>query len=490
MSKARSWKKFSRSVLRFAAKSGRLLGAFCGALLLFGRTSAEDAIELRADFARTNGTLRALHGINRGPLVAGGMINVTDAQRALQIPFTRLHDAHWPNSDVVDIHAVFPDFSRDPEKAESYDFARTDEYLAAIRQTGAQIVYRLGESIEHDRMKRFVHPPKDPEKWAKICTGVIRHYNESWANGFRYDIRYWDIWNEPENRPAMWTGTDDQFLQLYATAAREIKTRFPQIKVGGPGFGYTGELKGKEFRAGGLLTNFLAFCRRASRPLDFLSWHCYADDPLELVWRAQGIRQLLDANSFAKTESHLNEWNFLPRRDWTPISKSKGTPQSRQATYAQMSGAAGGAFIVSSLIELQDAPVDMCNLFHGETGAFGLFDVNGVPEKNYYALKAFSESLKYSARVEVSHVDGVFALAGVAANSSAAVLVSNLSHAPLKLRLVPANVPWTSATRFSVRMVDATHNLEEVAGDFSAGNIFQFNLPRPSVALILLQPEK
>ena len=73
-----------------------------------------EPLELRIDFARTNGTWRALHGINRGPLVAGGMIDVIESQRALNIPSTRLHDSHWPNSDVVDIHAVFPDFARDP----------------------------------------------------------------------------------------------------------------------------------------------------------------------------------------------------------------------------------------------------------------------------------------------------------------------------------------------------------------------------------------
>ena len=467
------------------------LRAWCGVLLLLQCASAQEAVELRVDFSRTNGVLRALHGINRGPLVAGGMINVTDSQRALRLPFTRLHDSHWPNSDVVDIHAVFPDFNRDPERPESYDFARTDEYLAAIRQTGAQIVYRLGESIEHDTVKRFVHPPKDPAKWARICIGIIRHYNEGWANGFHYDIRYWEIWNEPENRPVMWTGTDEQFLQLYATAAGEIKTRFPRLKVGGPGFGYTGELVGETFRPGGLLTNFLALCRRESLPLDFLSWHCYTGDPHELVVRARGMRRLLDGAGFSKTESHLNEWNYLPGHSWTPISKSKGTPHSRRTAYAEMAGAAGGAFIASALIELQDAPVDMCNLFHGETGPFGLFDVNGVPEKNYHAVRAFGELLKMPMRVPVPRTESVSAAAGLGASrEGAAVLVSNLSHVQTALRLTCTNVPWAGATQFSLRVIDAAHDFDEMPGTVLSGNAFEFTLRRPAVALILLRPAK
>ncbi|HWN94539.1 MAG TPA: hypothetical protein VNT99_05880, partial [Methylomirabilota bacterium] len=373
----------------------------CLAALTVASARGAEATGLRIDWSRTNGTLRALHGINRGPLVAGGMIDLTESQRALRLPFTRLHDSHWPTRDVVDMHAVFPDFTRDPANAASYDFLRTDEYIAAIRQTGAQIVYRLGESIEHDTVKRFVHPPADAGKWAQICIGIIRHYNEGWAKGFQHDIRYWEIWNEPENRPACWTGTDAQFLALYAAASREIKTRFPKLSIGGPGFGYTGAVAADRFQAGGLLTNFLAFCRRESLPLDFLSWHCYTDDSRELALRARGIRALLDEYGFNKTESHLNEWNYLPGKSWTPISKTKSTPLSRQRFYAEMSGASGAAFIAAALIQLQDAPVDMCNLFHGETGPFGLFDVNGVPQKNYRALGAFAELLMMSRRVPV-----------------------------------------------------------------------------------------
>src|SRR5436190_21641627 len=36
-------------------------------------------IELNIDFSQINGQMRALHGINRGPLVGGGMLDLTDA---------------------------------------------------------------------------------------------------------------------------------------------------------------------------------------------------------------------------------------------------------------------------------------------------------------------------------------------------------------------------------------------------------------------------
>src|SRR5687767_11462799 len=218
-------------MLAVLTKVLRLLLAICGILLLSAPALAAAPLNFTVHVDQTNGTFRALNGINKGPIAAGGTIDLTDKHRELGIPFTRLHDCLWPHPDVVDIHSIFRDPTADPEPPESYDFALTDEYLAAVQKTGARMIYRLGESIEHMQTKRFVHPPADAQKWAAICVGIVRHYNEGWANGFRYEIPYWEIWNEPENRPAMWTGSDEQFFELYSTAARTLKKRFPKLKI-------------------------------------------------------------------------------------------------------------------------------------------------------------------------------------------------------------------------------------------------------------------
>jgi len=451
---------------------------------------AQEPWAIEVDFARTNGVLRPLHGINKGPLAPGGLIDVTEQQRELSIPFTRLHDCHWPNPDVVDIHAVFPDFRADPERAENYDFALTDEYLAAIRRTGAEIVYRLGESIEHTTTKRFVRPPKDPAKWAAICLGIIQHYNEGWAKGQRYGIRYWEIWNEPENRPAMWTGTDEEFLRLYATAARAIKARYPELKVGGPAFGYSGQFVKGIFQPSAFVTNFLNLCRREKLPLDFFSWHCYTADTSELVMRSKAIRTLLDANGFTRTESHLNEWNYLPGNSWKPLSKSS-PPEARQRYYEEMGGAPGAAFIAAALIELQDAPLEMANLFHGELGGFGLFTEHGVPLKNYHALRAFRLLLDTPQRIEVKgEVAGRIAVAaGLNSDgSSATIVVSNFSHPSGKYRVVLKNLPLKGLTSQKLRLSDATRSLEPVEPwpDSAVPNSITMELKAPAIGLLEL----
>lgn len=446
-----------------------MLAILAAALLLAGRSGATQAesITLQVDFARPAGRLRPLHGVNKGPLAPGGLIDVTEAQRALGIPFTRLHDCHWPNPDVVDIHAVFPNPAADPANPASYDFRLTDEYIAATRATGAEIVYRLGESIEHTSVKRWVNPPPDPQAWAQTALGVIRHYNDGWAGGFRYNIRYWEIWNEPENRPACWTGTDAEYFRLYGTAARAIKERYPELKVGGPSVGNPGQLANGKFEASEFVKGFLEFARREKAPLDFFSWHCYTADPAELSVRARAVRALLDSYGFQQTESHLNEWNYLPGNDWKGASRG-ATPRERQQFYAEMAGPPGAAFLAAALLELQDAPVDVGNMFHGELGGFGLFTEHGAPMKNYAALLAFRKLLDRPARVEArGAVPGRLALgAGLAPdNKSAAMLVSNFSHPQGEVRLDLKGLPWAGAARYGVHRVDGDHDGAAVLQD-------------------------
>ncbi len=124
---------------------------------------------------------------------------------------------------LVDLPLIFANPEADAEDPDNYYFAQTDDYIANCIACGTEVYYRLGTSIEHSVNKYFVHPPEDVRKWVDVASNVIRHYTEGKWNGFRYDIRYWEIWNEPDLGPKMWTGTLQQFNDFYAQAATELK---------------------------------------------------------------------------------------------------------------------------------------------------------------------------------------------------------------------------------------------------------------------------
>jgi len=172
---------------------------------------------------------------------------------------------------------------------------------------------------------------------------------------------------------------------------------------------------------------------------------------------------------------------------------SRASPaEARQQFYERMAGAAGAAFVTTALLELQDAPVDVCNLFHGELGGFGLFNEHGVPQKNYHALRAFSTLLATPRRVETrGSIPGRLALiAGVKTNATAAtILVCNFGSAQTTFRLSIANIPWTSRTKLETRLVSATDNLERIVVQTNAANHFttHLELAIPSVGLLQLR---
>ena len=107
---------------------------------------------------------------------------------------------------------------------------------------GIEPFFRLGATIENFHFLRAYHiyPPKDFHKWARICAGIVRHYNEGWAGGYHFGIRYWEIWNEPDNTPdvednpcLLYTSsqTGGQSQSMVANTPPGFKIRFTSARV-------------------------------------------------------------------------------------------------------------------------------------------------------------------------------------------------------------------------------------------------------------------
>jgi len=470
---------------------GRLWTCMLTAFIFVATADTIEAAEILIDCSAVKGRLRALHGVNNGPLNFGDTIDVSQSWRELAIPHTRLHDSEWPRPDIVDIHAVFPQLLADAKDPANYRFALTDDYLKPIVAAGSAIVYRLGESIEHTPHKHFVHPPKDVDQWAEICLGIIRHYNHGWAEGFKYNIKYWEIWNEPENRPAMWTGTDEQYFKLYTTAAKKIKAQYPDLKVGGPAAGATGKIVDGRFVPIEFLNQFITHLKREQVPLDFFSWHTYTNDPFKYRPKAAGIRRWLDEHGFEKAEIHLNEWNYLPDNDWGPTSRQT-SPQERTKWYDRMGGMEGAAFAACVLSDLQDAPVDVANMFTGDTNPFGLFTRYGVPRKNFYAFKAFAMMMTTPQRIQATTIVREGATMLVATDQQrkvVQVMLSNYSAKVDQFALKLHKLQLEEGATWELLTLDDKHDLiwtqrGDVQGDEMEVRI---KLPAPGVALLRIK---
>ena len=328
-------------------------------------------VNIKVDFKKFTGDkIKPLHGVNNSPL---SMFEPPLGFKEAGIPFCRLHDTGgaFGGAHFVDIPNVFPDFNSDPENPDSYDFAFTDAYLTQLNAAGTEIFYRLGVTIENNYRIKSYHnrPPKDFLKWARIAEHIIKHYNEGWANGFHFNIRYWEIWNEPEN-PPMWSGTPEEFYEFYRISANYLKQKFPELKIGGyAGCGFRAITRSNcsNFHKS-FVTFFHDFIKyitseSTSAPLDFFSYHNYTLDPQEIKFHAEYADKILKEYGLDNTEQIFNEWNYVGRG------------------YETMKRAEGASFVASIFCVMQDSHISKSMYYdaypaHGYCGLYNFPDIS------------------------------------------------------------------------------------------------------------------
>lgn len=347
--------------------------------------------KIHVDFSKKLGRIKPMHAVNNGPAMMSSE-NVDDTNfelyKALGIPYARNHDAsfyyRYGGDHTVDIPYIFRDFSADENDPASYDFTCTDDYIKNTEAAGTRTFYRLGSRIEHEMKKYGTIMPADFNKWARICEHIIMHYTEGWANGFYYDIEYWEIWNEADidgddaTDKRCWSGTAKEFYELFRTTLDYLKTRFPHLKIGGPA---AAGIKEKWVR--GLLESL------GDIKPDFFSWHIYTSEVNKLLERGRKAQELLDEYGLSECENILNEWNYVARGNcWSGAGE----------TYSQRIrtglGPKCSAFTSAVMLASQHSCIDMLMLYDARPSEWcTLFEpyVSTSPLKSYYSLKMFSE---------------------------------------------------------------------------------------------------
>ncbi|MGM9624921.1 MAG: hypothetical protein ACI3XM_04345 [Eubacteriales bacterium] len=418
-------------------------------------------MNINADYTNITGTIKPMHGIGQPPML-GHNRSMYHYLADAGIPFSRLHDVGgWMGRGLyVDIPNLFRDFDADENDPASYDFAFTDWLMERICETGCEPFFRLGVTIENGHMLKAyrIFPPKDPHKWARICEHVIRHYNEGWANGYHMGIRYWEIWNEPDDcwkneTSAMWKGTKEAYFELYAVTANHLKACFgDSIRVGGYascGF-YAMDadperngMRGQN-EANSLQEFFLIFMREFfiyisseehRAPLDFFSWHSYTDVKTTLR-HAQYCRDVMTEYGFGDTEDILNEWNT------TPDIYGRATPEAAAKVLAMMLGMQKTATSILCFYDGRLGPSEYGGLFNPSTWE---------PYLAYYALKMFNRAYQMKHEVySVSDNEDVFVLAARGENNGACLLLSNISGTEQNVQLSIKGVDPKQAEVFRI----------------------------------------
>lgn len=401
---------------------------------------------ITVDFEKKCGKIKPLFGMNGGPR-SGGYdlpIDFTEEFTELSVPFVRTSSAagEYGLNQFVNIHCIFPDFDADEESEESYNFFPTDLYLSSIKECGAQIFFRLGESPEPYRRKLYAKCPKDKQKWARICEHIIMHYNEGWANGFKLGIKYFEIWSGAD-RQDCFCGDPEEFFELYAETATYLREKFPKIKIGGygmSGFYAQNRLGATEEQKTfvPIMQSFLNYIKEREAPLDFFTWTCHTSNPEEISLHSKHARNYLDTSGYRKTKSIISDYNtaiagdnLIALREWFP------------------------AEIVASLIVAQRSPIDM--MFYStsdiSSGTNGLFSMDDFQTPHRYAafqtVSLFSKLYKLGNIVETTddYPKEIYSLAA-SNNDQGGLMVVTKNHAgKIEIHLKGADFDLCTVTK-------------------------------------------
>ncbi len=416
--------------------------------------------KIKVDFSsETVRKIKPLHGMNSGPMTKVFTYDAREWFKDAGFPFARLHDVEYPygSGEFVDIPCIFKDFNADETKEENYNFGLTDEYLKRCFEVGCEPFFRLGVSIEHAPVKRYVFPPKDYAKWTRICEHIIRHYTEGWADGFFWNIRYWEIWNEADGcangSKGMWCGTPEQFYEFYCVSASHLKKCFPHLKIGGGAFtrGYN------QFTE-----DFFKYITSKPEhiPLDFYSWHRYFIDVNKVIEESKRVDNLLAEYGYSDAENIFDEWNYM--RDWHDQADS----------YVKLKSDIGAAFCAAVLCSMQtktsidvatyfeaDVVKEWCGIFTVDKMSIGRIKATVAPLKPYYAFKSFNELYKMGDEKAVEY-DGDYMNAVAASNeNSAGIIVVNYDSDDKEIELELFGLP---KGRLEVKSVSEIDNFETV----------------------------
>lgn len=455
---------------------------------------------LTADFGKEVSPIRPeLHSSGFGPTICSQTEQDLADVKAMGFAYARTHD--WalinPNQRCCDWHHMFPLTHLDAKDPKNYVFGPTDYLLKRTREeTGLKVFYRLGTSIEHSGKKIHFNSliPDDFDKVAEVFAATVRHYNRGWADGHNWDIKYWEIWNEPDGNNNMWClpeGDDDPwepntpeekakcerrvsaFVTFFAKCVKRLKDEFgDSIKVGGPAM-CTWSRNPKHDTVK-YFQRIIRACQDLGVAPDFLSWHGYVNNPMTLVDNAEDARRVCEEMGLKNCELIVNEWHYFGREyTWQDMQRSSD-PAAKARVYEGPNshfGTKASAFTLTQLIKFQLSKLDQA-YFYGcrHTGSWGFKDEMQNKFKLFYALKLFGDIVRdYQTICEFSSAGTVTTMAVKNAAGRKGLLVADYGG---KDQTITIDVKGVAAdAKVNCVVLDHTHDLTPFEATFAEGKL-------------------
>lgn len=288
------------------------------------------------------------------------------AHAELGVRYVRAHAILHDDNQVV---------TRAGDGTLAYDFSIVDELYDEILQLGIRPIVELSfmpAALAADpeqtvfTYRGIISPPADWAEWRELVGALAEHLVGRYGID---EVSQWsfEVWNEP-NLVVFWSGTQAEYFQLYAEAARAVKSVDARLLVGGP-----------STAAGEWVEPLAAFAEANGLPLDFATSHTYGNLPVDTL-------PALRRHGFDKSPVYWTEWG-VGSTHFGPIHD----------------GVLGAPFVLSGYASVQDRMDALAywvisdhfeelgrppSLFHN---GFGLLTEGNLRKPRFWAVKLAEE---------------------------------------------------------------------------------------------------
>jgi hypothetical protein len=240
--------------------------------------------------------------------------------------------------------------------------------------------------------------PEDPAVLAAAVAGLVERVVEGDGNGAARPVEYWEIWNEPEF-PNFWDpsfetppGSLNSFFEMSIRALLALDAyRSASVHPNASGLRFGLGSFAIPAVAAATLSSFDSqpLLPGGFVPLDFLSFHSYSDDPLDVVAAIETVAAAaLATTNYTDVELALAEWGpHLMNSSGDPVYAASIQPALHIATVIALGAAAG----------LDRAHRAIFWDFYPNSVRLGLLDHDMNPRSAYRAYELLSRGIENGA---------------------------------------------------------------------------------------------
>lgn len=313
---------------------------------------------------------------------------------------------------------------------QDFNFQNVDNVYDGVLETGMKPFVELSfmpsklasGNASFGTYRGNITPPASLDDWKAFVVIFVRHLIDRYGAA---EVRQWcfEVWNEPD-LAFFWSGSQQQYFELYKASVEAVRSVDPSLKVGGPA---TSKVQ--------WIPEFLAYCAQNGLPVDFVSTHLYAgDNQLKVFGEARkytqnevyaaAMKQVSDqiaASAYKGAELWLGEWSSDSPAMIAHIIKGC-LPYVKGMSYWQVS-------------KFEEVLVPNFIFKEGDN-AWGLFSARNVARPTFNTFKLLN---RLGSRRLKAHGP---ALASRRADGGSSVLLWNLADAPQA-----SGIPGASSVR-------------------------------------------